>query len=405
MKDTRSEQLHRHLMNADENILENAYAIDDAEKLGYYTQMKNARLKRKPAIAKYSLIAACLVLIVAALICVPALLDSDDGYFWEDDEDESAWPFENFGDEYVTINSLDALNYYSAVKIFSEESENAGLLASRSIEVKNCAYNEKNIAKATKDSDEENIYYYEIDPDEIFSVTQVVMFRIKVTDKNCFLADKVGLGIVDVVITDNNLEPMITFKNGGRFYSCLQNGCGPNDQNFSTHKYVEGFCIVKNLEEEITSFYVEFDRKHRVTSFESVSHASVQYTNSEHDVLGESFVCDGGWDFKISDLEKYYNANKPVETPDNGIASVCVSGEYKFELYKDKTFIFTYNDGDFAVYQKGEYIFDDDKVTLIFLSTDGNTVIERVECELLEGDENGFIYMGEKFIAQEPTGG
>jgi hypothetical protein len=57
------------------------------------------------------------------------------------------------------------------------------------------------------------------------------------------------------------------------------------------------------------------------------------------------------------------------------------------------------------VYQKGEYIFDDDKVTLIFLSTDGNTVVDRVECELLEGDENGFIYMGEKFIAQEPTGG
>ena len=404
MKKIRSEKLHDHLLNVNEDILENAYNIDDAEKLKSYTQQKNAKLKRKHAFAKYALIAACLALIVAALILVPAFLDADDGYFFGDgDEEEGSWPFGDLGDEYVSIDSLDSLNYYSAVRILNEE--NAELSLTYPQKAKKCTNKWQNIAKATKDSDEENIYYYEIDPEEIFSVTQVVMFQIKVTDKNCFLADKVGLGIVDVVITDNSLEPMITFKNGGRFYSCLQNGGGPNDQNFSTHKYVEGFCIVKNLEEEICSFYVEFDRKHHVTSFESATYGSVQYTDGEHEVLRETFVCEGGWDFKISDLEKYYNANKPQEIPDNGLASVCVSGEYKFELYKDNTFIFTHVDGDYTVYRMGEYVFDEEKVTLIFLSTDGKTVVERVECKLLEGDENGFIYMGEKFIATEPTGG
>ena len=94
---------------------------------------------------------------------------------------------------------------------------------------------------------DEDIYYYEIDPNERFRITKVIAFQIGLTDPEGFLAKRLGTGIVDVVITESNLEIMITFHAHGKYYTCLMNGGGKTNYQFSTHKYIEGFNIVKNF--------------------------------------------------------------------------------------------------------------------------------------------------------------
>jgi hypothetical protein len=104
----------------------------------------------------------------------------------------------------------------------------------------------------------DDVIYYSLDPNERFTVSSVIYFCIELTDENGFLASRLGTGVVEVVITDNSLEPMITFRRGERFYSCLNNGGGSGMMDFSTHKYIEGFNIVKNLAQENYRFDITF---------------------------------------------------------------------------------------------------------------------------------------------------
>ena len=66
-----------------------------------------------------------------------------------------------------------------------------------------------------------------------------------------FLAQKLGgTGSVEVVITQNSFSNMITFKKGERYYSCLQTSLTEKAMSFSSHKYVNGFKLVENFDQE-----------------------------------------------------------------------------------------------------------------------------------------------------------
>ena len=389
MSSSRSEKLSEYLMNVDEDILEKAYSIDSAEKLRMYS----ARQKRS-RFTKIAVIAAVIALLIAAVLTVPALLEQGfDPMFGDNNEETLPPPWVYDENELVTINSIDSLNYYSAMLILSNTKAPKKLIADR-FEATPPANNFELVS--------EDIYYYELDPNEVFTVTKVIFFRINVNDKNSFLASKVGMGVVDVVITENSLDNMITFKNGNRFYSCLENGWRPEGRDFSTHKYIEGFCIVKNLEQENFSFYVETNRKESVLGFESVSDGgSIKYTNSEHEVLGSTYVRASTATFTVSDLQKYFK-NEEIVQPDDTLLSVCSNGYYNFEFYRDNTFIYRSADENAAFYKVGDYVFEEDKVILSFKF--GEEVTEQAQCELLE-NEDGFWYNGDKYIALEPTGG
>lgn len=389
MSSSRSEKLSEYLMNVDEDILEKAYSIDSAEKLRMYS----ARQKRS-RFTKIAVIAAVIALLIAAVLTVPALLEQGfDPMFGDNNEESLPPPWVYDENELVTINSIDSLNYYSAMLILSNTKVPKKLIAD-TFEATPPANNFEFVS--------EDIYYYELDPNEVFTVTKVIFFRINVNDKNSFLASKVGVGVVDVVITENSLDNMITFKNGNRFYSCLENGWSPQRRDFSTHKYIEGFCIVKNLEQENFSFYVETNRKESVLGFESVSDGgSIKYTNSEHEVLGSTYVRKSTATFTVSDLQKYFK-NEDIEKPAATADFVCSNGIYKFELYGDNTFVYRSVDGSSALYKTGNYVLEEDRV--IFTFKVGEDAVEVADCELLE-NENGFWYNGDKYIALEPTGG
>ena len=116
-----------------------------------------------------------------------------------------------------------------------------------------------------------------IDRNKIFTTTMVTYFTIELNNDKGFLAQKLGgTGLVEVVVTANNVEDlgqMITFKRNNKYYTCFMNSQANNinsnrvSREFSSHKYIDGFNIIKNLEQENYKFTVHYDGS-KVVGFE-----------------------------------------------------------------------------------------------------------------------------------------
>lgn len=81
MKNSRNERLSEHLLNVDEDILANAYEVDDSEKLQMYIKKKNAKkpVYITPVFRRVAAFAACLLLIVGVALHVPTFFSPDSG--------------------------------------------------------------------------------------------------------------------------------------------------------------------------------------------------------------------------------------------------------------------------------------------------------------------------------------
>ena len=163
------------------------------------------------------------------------------------------------------IDSIDKINFYSAKKIVDEKS-----LLPVSIKTKNSP--SANVVFLSN-----NVVTYPFDRNKVFTVTMVTYFTVELKDENGFLAQKLGgTGLVEVVVTQNDLDVMgymITFKKGDKYYSCLMNGASydpashKTEREFSTHKYIDGFNLVKNKEQENYTFIVHYEGS-KVVGFE-----------------------------------------------------------------------------------------------------------------------------------------
>lgn len=163
----------------------------------------------------------------------------------------------NIKKENVKINSLDALNFYAVKKAIAS---NGVEQLSSNQEVK--ATTLSNV-KTRSSASLMNLTTTAIDKNSTFTITMYSYFTVTLSDTNGFLARKLGgTGSVEVVITCNNFNNMITFKKGERYYSCLETSSNDNAMSFSSHKYVDGYKIVENEEEENYGFtvYLEADR-------------------------------------------------------------------------------------------------------------------------------------------------
>ena len=80
MKSSQRERLSEHLLNVDEEILSNAYEIDDAGKLKQYIKAKNKMtgnyFYKTSVFRTVAVIAACLALIVGVVFTVPVFFSS-----------------------------------------------------------------------------------------------------------------------------------------------------------------------------------------------------------------------------------------------------------------------------------------------------------------------------------------
>ena len=236
------------------------------------------------------------------------------------------------------INSIDKVNYYAAVCVLSKTPIPIGLtdsnckisfLGDYAIDEDKPPENEFNTDEGSDDvSDEgessvsENIIQYELSRDDVFSFEKVSMFQIILTDAEGFLASRLGLGVVDVVITEDCIwgEGLITFRNGENFFSCLSNGFMYDKSNsycrwdFSTHKYVDGFYIVKNIEQENYAFYIDMDAAGQVTGFEcGLSENGGDRADRNVTVSSSTVISSAGGRFTLSELEAYFKKDDPLE--------------------------------------------------------------------------------------------
>ena len=157
--------------------------------------------------------------------------------------------------ENVKINSLDKLNFYAVKKAIAE---NGVVLLSDSSQkpkvttlANNKGFKLLNLANSTAT---------DINPNSTFTITMYSYFTITLNDTKGFLAQKLGgTGSVEVVITRNNFNNMITFKKGERYYSCMQTSLTERAMSFSSHKYVNGFKLIENYDQENYEYTVYFE--------------------------------------------------------------------------------------------------------------------------------------------------
>ena len=161
-----------------------------------------------------------------------------------------------------------------------------------------------------------DIIYYQLKPNQLFNMKKVNMFQIELTDENGFLASKLGLGLVDVVISEDCIwnDSLITFRNGDKFFSCLTNGMrlnpktGAQQWNFSTHKYVEGFNIVKNFKQENYAFYIDADAEGQIVAFKCRGAQNGGHRPDENvRIVSATRISTQGGKITIAELEDYFN--------------------------------------------------------------------------------------------------
>lgn len=226
------------------------------------------------------------------------------------------------------INSLDKLNYYAAVCVLSgtptparqnAQSGNSrfSLLTAYDTDYDTDEYEKTDdtLGEPEDSEPENNIYFYELSHDDVFAFDNVSMFQIELKDESGFLAAKLGIGTVDVVITEDCIwgDSLITFRNGEKFYSCLSNGRSYDRETngckwaFSTHKFVEGFYVVKNLEQENYAFYIEMDSEGQAIGFEcGESEQGGDRVDRDVEVISSTVISTDGGSFTIAELEAYF---------------------------------------------------------------------------------------------------
>lgn len=396
---------------------------------------------RTPAFRRVVAIAACFVLVIGLALSMPNWFNpNSDGPGVPIDPGKLPPPSVE-GDGSIHIGGIDELAYYAAVRMIAgtPKAANQSMTGgSYGITLLASGYDtdkrEEPPEPETTGPDEtqgppvsttptppagydEDIYYYALDPNEPFFIDKVSMFQILLTDENGFLASQLGLGIVDVVITENCIwgESLLTFRNGEKFYSCLTNGWGYDREtggtqwDFSTHKYVEGFYIVKNLEQENYKFYIEMNAAGDAVTFTCSRGIDNGGDRPDQDVqiVSSTEISNEGRSFTVAELEEYFNSGTlpegttPPTQPQNPpqiddpvyTYDVYSNGEYVFSMDSEGTFIFHHVSGQDVDYEKGTYTMLEGSLELTFLRGEG--VTETVSCELTE---NGFIYKGNEYV-------
>ncbi len=213
----------------------------------------------------------------------------------------------NIKKESVKINSLDALNFYAVKKALA--GNDTTLLSS----TKGSKATTMSNVKTRTASNLINLNTTSIDKNSTFTITMYSYFTVTLSDTNGFLARKLGgTGSVEVVITRNNFSNMITFKKGERYYSCLETSSNDNAMSFSSHKYVDGYNLVENVEAENYEFvvYFEGDRVIGVNCGRFSDGENFKYSVDEIKFNDNfSFIVHKKQSFSASQLEQLFATN------------------------------------------------------------------------------------------------
>ena len=335
----KNEKMLHAIGQIDDDLIEDAVIQTNKKKQPFY---------KAPAFRRAVAVAACFMLIIGLAFSMPAWLNPDNegpGVPIEPgvpvDPGALLPPNVQENESGLQISGLDQLSYYAAVRMI----EGTPKLTNQSMTGGSCRITllasgydtdkrEEPPEPETTGPDEtqgppvastptpppgydEDIFYYALDPNEPFFINKVSMFQIELTDENGFLASKLGLGVVDVVITEECIwgDSLITFRKGENFFSCLSNGWSLDRKtygwqwDFSTHKYVEGFNIVKNFEQENHAFYIDMNAEGQAFQFICRGTQNGGYHPDQNvKVVSSTVICTDGGSFTVAELEEYFNS-------------------------------------------------------------------------------------------------
>ena len=297
--------------NADPRYLHEAYTVDGAEKLRELK--KEEKLQKRGERSEYRFLYRAIASLVCIATVVGVILFA---YIRENSTpSDSVWDgFEAIAGE-IKIDGIDSLNYYSARRVLGvDETANGkdGGFYKLSYDT-----DTDKVDSAGDKGAGEGIFYYEFDPAWDYTVTKVIYFKAELKTPNGFLADKLGgIGAVDVIITENSIEDMITFKRGGRYYSCHINSGFSEGRaerlEFSTHKYIEGFGVVKNMEQDNYSLNVLIEKGEVVELDCDYGECVDGIWDLEADrigvISGSSMTAEREVTFNITELESFFNS-------------------------------------------------------------------------------------------------
>ena len=325
MNEKQSEQLAEQLLKLDESLLEAAYDVDDAQKLREYAgREKGARRARLlPMVRRAALIAACLALAICASFVAPRLLEDPNRPVFETETTESETPEttthetdpppKDEDDMYTiqrvdVIDSIDKLNYYSTMKVLIDPPTSSKTASHGGM--RGLSATAPTGAMISLDTSDDSTF----SPFDILTLSLGTFFQIYVSDGSAFLASKVGTGVVDVAITGNDFNTLITLKNGDRYFSCFLNSSNQKSITFSTHKYAVNFTVVKNFEQENYAMTVVYDEKGQAVEFrcERFMSSGKIPPDGNVEIISETYVFRGNTNLTIEELESFFSTDKQI---------------------------------------------------------------------------------------------
>lgn len=434
----------------DDSIIKEAYLCDSKEKLEALSG-KRRRARMTAPLRRVAVACLCVILSISLVLALPALFKGG--------VDEQPYPDSETGDGLlygdvipggkVLFDSIDVLNYYSAMRLIRESGNRympqgypvMGRLTKVTSALDTDLSSEETAlpptspfgtdypsetmveTPVTKPAIPEDMIAYKFGANEVFTVTKVIYFNVNIKNENGFLASVIGTGKTEVVITENSLENMITFRNvvSGKYYSCLANGGGPTRMDFSTHKYIEGFCIVKNVSQENYSFDITLDKGlvNGISCRRNIGESGEgepKYIPDELEwIEGSSRTSSVRGSFTVSELEAYYSSiwnggfdTLPAGSEETDSVTDKPSQPEPIAYYQSETHVFLfYSNGlfdfvplpnagedDRLIYGRGAYDFAKSYVTLAFDMEDGTTHTYTVDV----APEGYFIFMEEKYF-------
>jgi hypothetical protein len=343
------ERLFDLIGRTDGALLEEVYGIDSAEKLKNRTAA--IRLSRTRRIKKIMIAAASLT-VVASLVATALLMRPEREYSPKPEHAdrgeyaETSIPTTSDKSEVipavVSINSVDALNYYSGKAVLLNGGANlSGGDSGGAVTALPMADTQKDTRTGTYPSE---AIVYNIGRDALFEIESAMFCSITVVDEGGFLGSKVGAGSVDVMVTKNREEhlSMITFKNGDRYYSCFVNLWTQNRMEFSTHIYAEGFSVVKNFDKTVYKYTIFFDND-EIVDFKaepdlSKSEGFPMVRDTVIFEKGSSAYSAMGGSFTAKELEELFTSKVRKNTSDG----LPLRGKENQEmtLYRGKEYIY-----------------------------------------------------------------
>ena len=368
---------------------------------------------RKNRFSRTALIAACILISALLAVFSVSYIYRQVGLPSETTSPEHTDPFPLIPSppDGEVIDTLDKLNYYGGImSIMQSNSKNSFAYLPRptsSISLLSGGDQPETIPNIP----DEVTVTYTWGESESFTVTRAIYFRILLDSANFFLADRLGVGEAEVVITSNSIADMITFRRGGKYYSCVLKTKSVSESGeicyvFSTDNYIDGPYLINHSSVESIDFTVYISSDGIRMDSRKIHWDSIY---AEIEVIDGTYrESDNSITLTAAEIAEFFDFSTAADSPvlEGDIEYVFCgrnpAGDVEIYLviYNDGSLLwcnkaFMKNREDPAAYSRSGEISTFNREFIVFHYVDPQG--EKVICNMQLTDSGGFDFMGMSF--------